>query len=164
MWTLCLNLASNPLIARVYKPLSIISGVSSGGGLDIGGLGMVLTTLLVGLSTEMACELATPLELGDTRRLSLESNGFSLPDGFCSDSTCADSDRYGLDTCWISSGRSGDDCCGGATDTDALRDTYEGSRRSDSLVDFVERERHFQKRLLEDVLLRGVPMRWRSAQ
>lgn len=82
--------------------------------------------------------------------------------GFCSDSTCADSDKNGL---------SG--CCGGimaiaVADASAvlaslIGDGADVSRPSVSLVDCLDRERHFQKRALALLLLRVASIR-RSAQ
>lgn len=75
--------------------------------------------------------------------------------GCCKDSTCADSERKGLDESLVES-------CG-PTDTDEVGDAYEISRPSTSLVDLLERARHFQNFVLE-TLWRTSSLGWRSAQ
>lgn len=133
-------------------------------------VGYVLTTVAEELrEAGMGSDLMKLLEFGDTKRLSLDSKGsptgFCIGVGFCNDSTCADSEKYGLETCWISPGLRGDCCdCRPDIDRDARCVMYESSRISDSLVDLVERVRHFQKRVVLLELLRCIPTRLRSAQ
>lgn len=103
--------------------------------------------------TSAASSPLASLAHGDMARLSLDSLGSSMLVGFCSESTCADSDRKGLAS--ASWGRTA--CCCGPDRLADGEDSTEAAAGSVSLADFVERARHFQKRELALLFWRGAP-------